>query len=343
MNSEPRNDSGEKTIFNNYSSPLAINGTGPLPSSSSSSPLHDHQHRGLVVDDLGGNIDVMVIWTKKAECFKSELTADCTLTNITENNMRGLIDLAIAETNTAYNLSGVTTQLRLVHAYREPNYVEATTNAFNMALSSIRSKNDGIMDDVHEKRNMYGADIVAMIIDDPQYCGMAYLGPSPDLMFSVTAWNCATGYYTFGHEIGHNMGCNHDKGTTSACTSSLSNYGWRDPSAEFRSILAYNCATNQCDNIPKAGCPRVQRFSNNEFLYNGKAMGSPLHDNASQINSVKSIIAAYRAVVVGVPSTSPQVGNQQFARHCTCLVSSHKKYILHILFSTLHHISPRIV
>ena len=147
----------------------------------------------------------MVVWTKRSECKKSGLDPDCSLTDVTENNMRGLIDLAIAETNTAYNLSGVTTQLRLVHAYREPNYVEAATDAFVTALQNIQSSSDGVMDDLHEKRDVYGADIVAMIIDGAQYCGMAYLGPGIDLMFSVSSWNCATGYYTFGHEISHNF------------------------------------------------------------------------------------------------------------------------------------------
>lgn len=147
----------------------------------------------------------MVVWTKRSECKKSGLDANCILTDVTENNMRGLIDLAIAETNTAYNLSGVTTQVRLVHAYREPNYVEAATDAFVTALQNIQSSSDGVMDDLHEKRDVYGADIVAMIIDGAQYCGMAYLGPGIDLMFSVSSWNCATGYYTFGHEISHNF------------------------------------------------------------------------------------------------------------------------------------------
>lgn len=150
------------------------------------------EHRGLV-DDSGSTIDVMVVWTKKAECRKSNLAAGCTNTATTENNMRGLIALAVAETNTAYSLSGVTTQLRLVHAYREPNYVEATSDAFGAALSSITGTTDGVMDDVHTKRNTYGADVVALIIDDAAFCGMAYLGPSVGLMFSVTAWNCATG------------------------------------------------------------------------------------------------------------------------------------------------------
>lgn len=57
--------------------------------------------------------------------------------------------------------------------------------------------------------------------------------------------------------------------------------------------------------MPVAGCPRVQRFSNNVNLYNGKAMGSPQHDNASKINSVKATIAAYRTVMID--DTTPQV------------------------------------
>ncbi len=119
--------------------------------------------------------------------------------------MRGLIDLAVAETNTAFALSGVTSQLRLIHAYREPNYKEDVSNAFGAALSSIRSNTDGVLDEVHTMRNTYGADIVAMIIDSPEHCGMAYSGPERNLMFSVTAWNCATGFYSFGHAIGRNM------------------------------------------------------------------------------------------------------------------------------------------
>ena len=148
----------------------------------------------------------MVIWTKTAECKKSGLDAGCPLSVTTDNNMRGLIDLAIAETNTAINLSGVTTQLRLVHAYREPNYVEEVTNAFGSALTSMRSKTDGVLNDIHSMRNTYGADIVAMIIDSPdEHCGMAYSGPQSDRMFSVTAWNCVTGFYSLRHAIERNM------------------------------------------------------------------------------------------------------------------------------------------
>ena len=49
------------------------------------------------------------------------------------------------------------------------------------------------------------ADAVALIIDDPQYCCIAWLDPSRHKMFSISAWNCATRYYLFSHVIGHNF------------------------------------------------------------------------------------------------------------------------------------------
>ena len=47
-------------------------------------------------------------------------------------------------------------------------------------------------------------------------------------MFSVTGQSCATGYYSFGHEISHNFGCRHDRGADRACSSSRSHYSFRD-------------------------------------------------------------------------------------------------------------------
>jgi hypothetical protein len=115
-------------------------------------------------DDSGATIDVMVVWTKQAECKVSKLTSACTLTATTENNIRGLIDLAVAETNTAFQLSGILSSLRLVHAYRDPVYVEPTSGSYSTALDQLRTSTDGKLDDVHAKRALYGADMVQMLL-----------------------------------------------------------------------------------------------------------------------------------------------------------------------------------
>jgi peptidyl-Asp metalloendopeptidase len=61
--------------------------------------------------------------------------------------------------------SGVQTQLRLVHAYREANYVESTTSkpGFRDDLFRLQNPSDGYLDRVHTMRALYGADMVSMI------------------------------------------------------------------------------------------------------------------------------------------------------------------------------------
>jgi hypothetical protein len=114
--------------------------------------------------------------------------------------MRDLVDTAIQETNTAYALSGIDAQLRLAYAYCDVNYIEASSDAFGSALDSITYSAN-----VQALRESVGADMVAKLIDDGQYCGLGWRpgnpSNSPGYMFSVSAWNCATGYYTFGHEL----------------------------------------------------------------------------------------------------------------------------------------------
>jgi hypothetical protein len=165
-----------------------------------------HDNRALS-DDLGGTLDVMVVWTAWAECRQSNKDQGCGLTAATEQNMRDLIDLAIEETNDAYTASGVLTSLRLVHAYRDETYVE--TDSSGTILRSLTYTSDGELDDVHTKRTQYGADLVVMILDMSGSCGRAWTrqgsAVSRGSMFSLVDYNCATGYYSFGHEIGHNL------------------------------------------------------------------------------------------------------------------------------------------
>jgi hypothetical protein len=121
-----------------------------------------HISRRQLYDDLGGNVDVLVVWTKKAECNNAGLPSGCILTDATESKMRGLIDLAVAETNTAFELSGMFSSLRLVHAYRDTDYVES--NDIKKSLQDVTGISDGFLDGVHVKRALYGADVVQMIV-----------------------------------------------------------------------------------------------------------------------------------------------------------------------------------
>jgi hypothetical protein len=114
-------------------------------------------------DDRGSNVDILVVWTAAAECGTSNLAYPCTLTPATRFLMMGAIKLVIAQTNTAFAESGIATQLRLVHAYRDSVYVETTYTKYTQELGDLRLPNDGKLDMVHMKRALYGADMVAMI------------------------------------------------------------------------------------------------------------------------------------------------------------------------------------
>jgi hypothetical protein len=124
--------------------------------------INETNARRVLFDDSGTNVDILVVWTMDAECRYAGLAVGCTVTSQTETKMRGLIDLAVAETNTAYELSGILTSLRLVHAYRDPDYIE--TSSFGTSLDDLTNTNDGFLDSVHVKRALYGADIVHMIV-----------------------------------------------------------------------------------------------------------------------------------------------------------------------------------
>ena len=100
--------------------------------------------------------------------------------------------------------------MRLVHT-ASVDYEE--TGDDELDLPRLRSMGDGFLDSVHELRDQYAADLVALIterMDD--FCGVAYLSTpaSTGLSgFSVTERACLRGG-TLTHEIGHNLGGQHD-------------------------------------------------------------------------------------------------------------------------------------
>lgn len=217
-----------------------------------------------------------------------------------------LIKLAVSQTNTAFSYSEVHTQLRLVHAYRHPDYVENVRDIcsdcedMHDSLLDHITRKDGKMDDVHDLRKQYKADLVAILYDDPagdwsNTCGIAWLGgssPTKSLMFSATQFDCIDGY-TFAHEVGHNLGCAHDRGTGRSCNQAGYNYGYRNPEAKFNTIGACTCRMNQCDNMPKNRCPKIQRISNPNVKYMGDPTGTATENCARIINENRKTIAAF--------------------------------------------------
>lgn len=259
----------------------ACGGAVPVsPSDLGESPLHAPAH-------LGGTsfqtIDVLVLYTPEAVLAEGGTT-----------QIEAKINLAVAETNQAYANSHVDQRLRLVHQALASGYAE--TGDFSTELERMRIDGDGFIDEAHSLRNQYCADFVVLIVASVQYCGIGYLMTVPDVSFapdafSVTSRVCATGYYTFGHELGHNMGCHHDRQNATVGAYPFS-YGYRTPDSQWRTVMAYAPGT------------RVQLFSNPNVLVAGQPMGiadpSPNSaENWKSLNLVAPVIADFRPACPG--------------------------------------------
>jgi hypothetical protein len=106
------------------------------------------------------------------------------------------------------------------------------------------------------------------------------------LAFSVVSRNCATGYYSFAHELGHNLGCQHDHANAGNGAYSFS-YGHRSSGNQWRTIMSYAPGT------------RIQHFSSPDVVYAGEPTGVPegnanAADNAETIRTLAAAMSAFR-------------------------------------------------
>jgi hypothetical protein len=85
--------------------------------------------------------------------------------------------LALMEANIAFKKSGAYVRLRFVHTYRSKDYIEPERDPrfpspYNEAIEHLRNDNDGFLDEIHAKRELYGADFVTMFMGDLSSCGI---------------------------------------------------------------------------------------------------------------------------------------------------------------------------
>ena len=224
--------------------------------------------------DSGDVIDVLVAYTPSARTRAGNIDA--------------LIRLFFDDTNRYFANSLIQPRVRLVHSY-QVDYRQAN-DGIHTDLDRLRAHDDGYMDEIHAKRNQYGADLVAVLIGRrTMYCGVAniYHGRE-DRGFSVTAQEC--GSYTFAHELGHNLGAHHDPGTNMLNDVVLGfpyGQGLCNHRGNWRTVMSYNF---------RESCrPRVPYFSNPSISYRGTPTGDEqARHNVRVINETAFHIANFR-------------------------------------------------
>ncbi len=228
--------------------------------------------------------DLMVVYTATAASGAGGTIA-----------IQNLIDLGVTETNLSYSQSEINHRLRLVHT-REVAYNES--GSAGLDRDRLRINGDGFMDEVHDWRNTYSADLVKLIINSGG-CGIAYImnpvSPAFEAFgFCVTARFCVSPNYTFAHELGHIQAARHDYFVDPTTNAPFAfNHGYTDPNNQWRTVMAYS---NGC-----GGCQRQLYWSNPDGNHpsNGNAMGIPdgqpqAADNRLTLNTTADVVAGFR-------------------------------------------------
>ena len=218
-------------------------------------------------------IDVLVVFTPAARIAWG---------GVAQSN--SFVATAITNFNTSLINSGIpNVTINLVYSGEIP-YTE--TGDIYVDLPRFRNNNDGFMDSVHTLRTTYGADLCGLITSTPtSICGLGYVNTNPTnysntTAFTVSLLNCAVSNYTLSHEMGHNMGLNHDwyvDQSTTPCSNlhgyvnqTAVNLGTSSTSSQrWRTMMAYN---DQCSNVG-INCPKANRWANPIVNYNSEPTG----------------------------------------------------------------------
>lgn len=210
--------------------------------------------------------------------------------------IKALINQRVSEMNSANANSGLDFRFNLVHTL-ETNYPEPGDVAITLPL--LQRTNDRMLDHIAVARDEYKADLVSLIVSEAQRgtaCGMAYVMNDLSTNFSEYAYNVVALDYavdhltcssqTLAHELGHNMGNQHNRAAGSIPPLLPFAYGYQSPKQTFRTIMAYNCPD---------GCPRINYWSNPDEWSFGEALG--IDHDANSSNSADNSRSMAEAVL----------------------------------------------
>ena len=202
-------------------------------------------------------------------------------------NMQNHIQLAIDGLNQSFDNSVVNFDVELVHTV-ETTYTNGTTiQGYKTDVIRFYVDGDGFMDNVHDLRDEYSADVCVLIVDNPSACGIAAAIKSCDgATFCLVQWDCAVSNYSFAHEIGHLIGARHNEQADPSTTPFAYGHGYRYDAGGWRTIMSYNNA---------GCCTRIPYWSNPNVNYGGIAMGTVnTNDNARVLNGNIENVMSHR-------------------------------------------------
>lgn len=184
-----------------------------------------------------------------------------------------LVALALVESNEGLANSRIPASFALAGIRRE-DFTESSD--WDGDLAALAGTNDGRLDAIHQWRDEVRANIVVMLTGRDEWCGLATGFRVPrDRAFVLVRYACATGYYSFAHEIGHLLGARHDEDTDPTDTPYSWGHGYRYQT-RWRTIMAYGGGA--C-----GSCPRINAWANPDVLWDGVPMGTAQRNNDARV------------------------------------------------------------
>lgn len=262
-------------------------------------------------------IDVMVVYTPAAASWAA----------VNDGGIANVIALSMATAQLALDNSETYMLVNLVYS-AEVDYTESeggydsVTDLYRLTFFEGHEFDpDGYLDEVHDWRDGYGADLVALYSLAHDTGGFGWLlniiGGLPIYGFSLSRVQQASWTYTHVHEMGHNMGCHHHKGQNVQpgptewwdWPENTWSAGWRwagGDSNYYCSLMTYESGQYFSDGIDHTA---VAHFSNPNVLHQGQPTGHAQDgDNARTLREIKHVVAAYETPVLGTVTitTTPE-------------------------------------
>ena len=267
-------------------------------------------------------VEMLVVYTEKA-CASAAHRSSCT--PFARTKMLAKIQQAEDETNTLFANSLISPTVKIVHVQSAGDYADdAQTLQQNLDRLRLMGQEEtdeqnvdtAYLDDIHAWRDQYGADVVTLITkatgdydnqateqDEGPACGLSTELPGKFAWFekdafSVVPADCIVASFSFGHELGHLMGADHDSDSSRAPTSLSGNRGYievqtpvnQDP---WRTVMSEN--NDECMNAKKdVGCARIPYFSNRTVKKAGQDMGNVDADNSHILGETIGTVAMFR-------------------------------------------------
>ncbi|MDR2652424.1 MAG: gliding motility-associated C-terminal domain-containing protein [Prevotellaceae bacterium] len=327
-----------------------------LPESENSEHTHAHTETDEIIaadasdctfppDALSDSltVNVLVVYTANAEQYALNYDTD----------IHNVIDQAMQRANIAMvnSLTNITFTLAYKH---KTSYTEVNSST---DLERLTYTNDGYMDEVHDLRKQYKADLVMLIPEVDFTGGLAWIlnyyipgDGRPVYGFGLSRVQQTSWTYTMVHEMGHNMGCGHhwqqNSGPGPGLFSYSSGYRGQDISSNWYStIMTYEGGSYFIDGNY---APRIPFFADPDIIHNGVNIGDVTYaNNALTLRQSKHAVSRYSDYFVpGLKCLSVSEGTLSPVFHTdtttyTVIVSSSVSSI--IVYATPSHPSSTIL